>query len=72
MSRRYFRISLLVIASVAALTAGPSLAAPPEKKEAEPIVITSNRMEAEKLGDKVTFSGKVSLKKEGMTLTVGL
>jgi lipopolysaccharide export system protein LptA len=72
MSRRYFRSSLLVIASVAALTGDPSLAAPPEKKEAEPIVITSNRMEAEKLGDKVTFSGKVALKKEGMTLTSDL
>jgi lipopolysaccharide export system protein LptA len=69
MSRRYFRNSLLVVASVAVLTAVPSLAAPPVKKEAEPIVITSNRMEAEKLGDKVTFSGKVELKKEGMTVT---
>ena len=69
MSRRYFRNSLLVVASVAVLTAVQSLAAPPVKKEAEPIVITSNRMEAEKLGDKVTFSGKVELKKEGMTVT---
>ena len=69
MSRRYFRNSLLVIASIAVLTTGPSFAAPPEKKETEPIVVTSNHMEAEKLGDKVTFSGKVLLKKEGMTLT---
>jgi lipopolysaccharide export system protein LptA len=69
MSRRYFSNSLLVIAALAVLTAGPSFAAPPEKKETEPIVVTSNHMEAEKLGDKVTFSGKVSLKKEGMTLT---
>src|SRR5512134_3815904 len=68
MSRRYFRNSLLVIASVAVLAA-PALAAPPVKREAEPIVITSNRMEAEKLGEKVTFSGKVELKKEGMTVT---
>src|SRR5690242_18877379 len=73
MSRRYFRNSLLIIASVAALAGGPSHAAPPEKKkEAEPIVITSDRMEAEKLGDKVTFSGKVALKKEGMTLNSDL
>jgi lipopolysaccharide export system protein LptA len=69
MSRRYFSNSLLVIAALAVLTAGPSFAAPPEKKETEPIVVTSNHMEAEKLGDKVTFSGKVSLKKEGLTLT---
>jgi lipopolysaccharide export system protein LptA len=40
-----------------------------DKNEREPLVITSNRMEAEKLGDKVTFSGKVVLKKEGMTLS---
>lgn len=35
----------------------------------EPIVITSGHMEAEKLGDKVTFTGNVTLKKENMTLT---
>lgn len=69
MSRRYFRNSLLVIASVAVLTAVPALAAQSVTKEAEPIVITSNRMEAEKLGEKVTFSGNVELKKEGMTVT---
>jgi lipopolysaccharide export system protein LptA len=69
MSRRYFRNSLLIIASVVGIMASPSFAAPREKKEAEPIVITSDRMEAEKLGDKVTFSGKVTLKKEGLTLT---
>ncbi len=33
------------------------------------MVITSDRMEAEKLGDKVTFLGNVTLKKEGMTLS---
>lgn len=38
------------------------------KGKREPIVITSNRMEGEKLGDKVTFLGDVTLKKEGMTL----
>ena len=70
MSRRYFRNSLLVIASVAVLAvAVPAHAAPSVTKEAEPIVITSNRMEAEKLGEKVTFSGNVELKKEGMTVT---
>lgn len=69
MSRRYFRNSLLVIASVAVLASVPALAAPLVTKEAEPIVITSNHMEAEKLGEKVTFSGNVELKKEGMTVT---
>lgn len=69
MSRRYFRNSLLVIASVAVLAAVPALAAQSVTKESEPIVITSNRMEAEKLGEKVTFSGNVELKKEGMTVT---
>lgn len=69
MSRRYFRNSLLVIASVAVLAAVSALAAQSVTKEAEPIVITSNRMEAEKLGEKVTFSGNVELKKEGMTVT---
>lgn len=69
MSRRYFRNSLLVIASFAVLAAVPALAAPLVTKEAEPIVITSNRMEAEKLGEKVTFTGNVELKKEGMTVT---
>ncbi len=39
------------------------------RKTDEPIVITSNRMEAEKLGDKVTFQGNVTLKKEGLTLS---
>jgi lipopolysaccharide export system protein LptA len=34
----------------------------------EPIVITANRMEGDKLGDRVTFQGDVTLKKEGMTL----
>ena len=69
MSRRYFRNSLLVIAAVAVLAAVPALAAQSVAKEAEPIVITSNHMEAEKLGEKVTFSGNVELKKEGMTVT---
>ncbi len=41
----------------------------PDKNSREPLVITSNRMNAEKLGDKVTFTENVALKKEGMTLT---
>jgi len=51
------------------LLGAPANAAQTEKSTQEPIVITSNRMEAEKLGDKITFIGNVLLKKEGMTLT---
>jgi len=43
-------------------------AASPKKATQEPMVITSNRMEAEQLGEKVTFTGNVTLKKENMTL----
>jgi lipopolysaccharide export system protein LptA len=39
-----------------------------EKEHREPMVITSSSMEADKLGDTVTFTGDVVLKKEGMTL----
>ena len=41
----------------------------PDKNTREPLVITSKRMQAEKLGDRITFTEKVTLKKEGMTLT---
>ncbi len=40
-----------------------------EKRDREPIVVTSNRMEADELGNTVTFIGEVTLKKETMTLT---
>ena len=40
-----------------------------EKAEREPLVITSSSMEAARLGDKVTFTGNVTLKKETMTLS---
>jgi lipopolysaccharide export system protein LptA len=49
--------------------AATSGSARPDKNNREPLVITSNRMHAEKLGDKVTFTENVTLKKEGMTLT---
>jgi lipopolysaccharide export system protein LptA len=69
MSRQYFRISLLIAAAVL-LAAGATFAAQHGKAtRGEPIVITSSRLEADKLGDKVTFSGNVILKKEGMTLS---
>ncbi len=68
MSKPYFRNSALIAMSVLLLTAAVRTGQPVSKKE-EPIVVTSTRMEAEKLGDKVTFTGNVVLKKEGMTLT---
>jgi len=40
-----------------------------EKGDREPIVVTSTRMEADELGNTVTFVGEVILKKEAMTLT---
>jgi lipopolysaccharide export system protein LptA len=39
-----------------------------EKGKREPIVVTANRMEADQLGELVTFSGAVTLKKEDVTL----
>ena len=36
-----------------------------DKSEQEPLVITADRMDAEQLGEKVTFTGNVTLKKEG-------
>jgi lipopolysaccharide export system protein LptA len=40
-----------------------------EKGDREPMVVTSTRMEADELGNTVTFVGDVILKKEAMTLT---
>lgn len=40
-----------------------------EQGEREPLVVTSARMEADELGNTVTFVGEVTLKKEAMTLT---
>jgi lipopolysaccharide export system protein LptA len=50
------------------MAAAPGLDAP-EKAKREPIVVTSDRMEADELGSTVTFIGGVTLKKENMTLT---
>ncbi|OGW35447.1 MAG: hypothetical protein A2010_02455 [Nitrospirae bacterium GWD2_57_9] len=50
------------------LMAAAPQAARQGKGKREPIVITASRMEADKLGDKVTFKGDVTLKKEAMTL----
>jgi lipopolysaccharide export system protein LptA len=68
MLKRCFRNSLFIIAALF-LIAATSDAARPDKNDREPLVITSNRMEADRLGDKVTFTENVTLKKEGMTLT---
>jgi len=56
-----------MIASVVLVAAMPAKSGL-EKGKREPIVITSRRMQADELGDKVTFTGDVILKKEGMTL----
>jgi lipopolysaccharide export system protein LptA len=68
MSKLCFRNSLFFAASLLLMAATfPNVR--PGKNTGEPIVITSNNMHAEKLGDKVTFTEKVTLKNEGMTLT---
>ena len=69
MSRRCFKNSLLAIAALC-LTVLPAPASVAlEKGEREPMVVTSARMEADELGNTVTFIGEVNLKKETMTLT---
>lgn len=70
MLKQCCRNSLLVIAAFLVIAAPASAARPAkDKNEREPLAITSDRMEADKLGDTVTFLGNVTLKKEGMTLT---
>jgi lipopolysaccharide export system protein LptA len=66
MLKRYFRNSLLILASL--FLAAAARTDNQEKGKREPMVITSSHMEADKLGEKVTFTGDVVLKKEGMTL----
>jgi lipopolysaccharide export system protein LptA len=51
------------------LLAPASASAALEKGNREPMVVTSARMEADELGNRVTFVGDVILKKEAMTLT---
>ncbi len=68
MLKRCFRNSLFLASSLL-LIAATSGNARRDKNTREPLVITSNRMHAEKLGDKVTFTENVTLKKEGMTLS---
>jgi len=68
MSKQYFRNSLFIAMSVLLMAAAPDNDRS-DKNAREPIAITSHRMEADKFGDKVTFTGNVVLKKEGMTLS---
>ena len=67
MLRQCFRSSLLVAAAMMLIAAAPDEARKLEPKR-EPIVVTSDRMKADNLGERVTFFGEVTLKKEAMTL----
>ena len=67
MLRQCFRSSLLVAVAMMLMAAAPAEERKPDFKR-EPIVVTSARMKADKLGERVTFSGEVILKKEAMTL----
>jgi lipopolysaccharide export system protein LptA len=68
MLRRFFRNSPLLVAAIFLTAAAPDSGVW-EKGKREPIVVTSDRMEADELGSTVTFIGDVTLKKENMTLT---
>lgn len=59
---------MLLVAAIFLLGAAADPASV-ERRKREPIVVTSDRMEADELGTTVTFIGGVTLKKEGMTLT---
>ncbi len=67
MSKQCFKNSLLIGLSL--FLAVSARADNLDKKKREPMVITSRSMDADQLGDKVTFTGDVVLKKEGMTLS---
>ena len=67
MSKPYFRNRVLFLLVLLVLPA--ALQAKPQSAKREPIVITANSMEADKLGDIISFTGAVTLKKEGMILT---
>ncbi len=67
MSKPCFRNSILFLAALLAVAVLAE--AKPQAGKREPIVITANRMEADKLGDTISFKGAVTLKKEGMILT---
>jgi len=68
MSKRSCRNSLLLSLALCIGAAAPASSLTLEKGKREPVVVTSNRMEADHLGEQVTFSGAVTLKKEDVTL----
>lgn len=67
MSKQFSRSSLaaFVLALAAALPVGGA----PAAGKQEPIVITADSMRAARLNERVDFSGNVTLKREGMTLS---
>lgn len=67
MLKRCCRNSLLLVLSLLCAGAVPHGGAR-QKGSREPIVITSETMEADKLGDTITFRGDVKMKKEDMTV----
>jgi lipopolysaccharide export system protein LptA len=68
MLKRSCRNSPIVLIALLLIAAAPPKPFSLEKGKREPIVVTSNRMEANQLGDIVTFIGEVTLKKEAMTI----
>ncbi len=68
MLKLFFRNSAIIAITTLSAAALAAVNSGPGKDKREPIVITANRMEADKLGNKVTFRGNVTLKKESMTL----
>ncbi len=57
-----------MLAAALLLAAALPVQPPAERGKREPIVVTASRMEATELGDTITFTGGVVLKKESMTL----
>jgi lipopolysaccharide export system protein LptA len=68
MLKRCFRNSLIILVSLLCAASAVAEARQPKERR-EPIVISASRLDADKLGDKVTFRGDVTLKKESMTLS---
>ena len=67
--RNSARVALMLAVTVLAPATAPLAL---EKGAREPIVVTASRMEADKLGDTVTFLGDVVLKKEAMTMNADM
>ena len=67
--RNSARFALMLVFTVLASATAPLAV---EKGAREPIVVTASRMEADKLGDTVTFLGDVVLKKEALTMNADM